>query len=935
MCVRCITAQKSEALSQDLNGLVTDLYRFALGILHRFCSFQQTSFISGLEVEDILFERLLLAINSNDSSQVQVLLLDTLSDILILRKDTSMDIPPPPHSPSERRGSSMDHSRQTKSSISVTDVRPITTAPPPQLFKCLQAGISSDKSRLALDTWIGFLGRCLPLFGSSVFQVVIPLVETLCKQLEVAFSRLADTFDKTLCALPTPVEASESTLIYLLNGLEQVLARAHDQLLAEEGRSQLTKSPDQPQSIFGSMVSGVFQSDFAYSRNATANDRLTVHLAFQDAVRMCFKIWRWGQGKEDGKQDPTSSSSFSYTSLRMRNRARRLLEHLFTAESLECLETIIGIWRSACDGSERLLVFNFLASQDASRPRQVMPALFTAIYSRTNPSSLEPGQKSTMTISLSSSDLVMFLVDYARSLDDDATGEIWQDCMVFLKDLLGNPFPHRQTLPSLLEFAAILGVKVDNTNFGEQRRLRKELAVSLFCGPGIRKEVKFSNKKQDLFLRLLAAMFTTRPLTFTDRANADNGTEKPNRNDALRENDSRLGPSDNPDDVVFILANITPSLLKILLEPERVVSAAGTISTNAVGPALRSKFFPESVSRHTMVLLQELAKLPNNHKTWRKDVGEAFHDSRFFSMSVSLVKENWLPLLRQWALTDKEKIPDLISRISAPSTAGIVFGVGATSARLEADRKTQLNLRRIATLVLASVEDAYVADLPAIVDKLEELLAATPTSSPSSTTRADAYLVVRALVLRTSSIQLAPLWPIINAEMHAAISSVVAADQSAASETYTNASILQACKLLDLLVCVAPDDFQLHEWLFVTDTIEAVYRSSSSQPIALVDELSEELGSVGSRATPAPDTLPHLATGASLRRPLLGAWAIEDVASLECKDELVARVLRPFFAQLSIYAFESTYAMGTVDRDACVEELLKDLFDDRTVVRTL
>lgn len=83
-----------------------------------------------------------------------------------------------------------------------------------------------------------------------------------------------------------------------------------------------------------------------------------------------------------------------------------------------------------------------------------------------------------MTISLEDANLVVFLVEYTRSLDDDAMDEIWQDCMVFLKDLLSNPFPHRQNLPSLLEFAGILGEKVDNTNFGEQRRMRRELGVS-------------------------------------------------------------------------------------------------------------------------------------------------------------------------------------------------------------------------------------------------------------------------------------------------------------------------------------------------------------------------------------------------------------------------------------------------------------------------
>jgi hypothetical protein len=336
-----------------------------------------------------------------------------------------------------------------------------------------------------------------------------------------------------------------------------------------------------------------------------------------------------------------------------------------------------------------------------------------------------------------------------------------------------------------------------------------------------------------------------------------------------------------------------------------------------------------------MKLLHELARLSNNQKTWKKDVSEAFNDPKFFSMNVSLVRDDWLPLLKQWTMTDKEKLPEIIGRISTPSTAGIVFGVGATSARLEADRKTQLNLRRVASLILSSPEDTFVTDLPVVFEKLEELLTATPTSSPSSTTRADVYMVVRAMVLKTSAIHLAPLWPVVNAEIHAAVSSVVAPDQSAASETYTSPAILQACKLLDLLICAAPDDFQLHEWLFITDTIDAVYRLSSAPPVALVDELSEELGNVGSQTVQDTESVTNMVTSRTQRRPLLGPGAINEPVSLERKDELVAKVLRPFFAQLSIFAFESIYAMCPVDRQFCADGLLEDIFDDRTIVRSL
>jgi hypothetical protein len=85
-----------------------------------------------------------------------------------------------------------------------------------------------------------------------------------------------------------------------------------------------------------------------------------------------------------------------------------------------------------------------------------------------------------LTSSLSESELASFLVTYARSLDDDVLDEIWTDCTTFLRDVLSNPFPHRQILPRLIEFAAILGVKLENTTFGEDRRMRKELGVCFY-----------------------------------------------------------------------------------------------------------------------------------------------------------------------------------------------------------------------------------------------------------------------------------------------------------------------------------------------------------------------------------------------------------------------------------------------------------------------
>jgi len=404
--------------------------------------------------------------------------------------------------------------------------------------------------------------------------------------------------------------------------------------------------------------------------------------------------------------------------------------------------------------------------------------------------------------------------------------------------------------------------------------------------------------------------------------------------DASSENDEKSFTS-RTDDVVSILADVAPNLPKILVEPDRVLAAATTISSSVIGPTFKSRSFPENVSKSTLVLLYQLSRLSNTQKFWKKDLGDAFNDQKFFANSVELVESDWLPLLRQWTLSDKERMPELLSRLLPPTTAGIVFGVGATSARLESDRRTQLNLRRAATLILATGNDHFVVDLPAMQERIVDLFTATTTSSPSSTTRADIYLLLRALVLKTSAIHLANIWPMVNAEIYAAISSVLAPDHSTASETYNNYSILQACKLLDTLLCIAPDDFQLHEWLFITDTIDAVYRPSQFEPVALVDELSEELGLTALASTQQTESASMNASTTLMRRPLIGPGGISDEGTWERKDELVGKVLRPFFSQLSIFAFESTYSMSVPDWEWCRNGLLRDLFDERSIVKAL
>ncbi|PYH91975.1 hypothetical protein BO71DRAFT_458677 [Aspergillus ellipticus CBS 707.79] len=891
--LRVVSGQAMTA-AQDLEAV--KLQQISLLVMRQLLLGPGAEEIADSGIDSFLVDRLSAVLDQGGSVAVQAALIDTLLAALKVRFAQAF-LPPPPPRPKHQRISSRE--RLTSPSIlsftsdkaDKTPTLPLFPQPPQQLLDCLLKGISSPGSREIVEKWTVLLCEVLPLYAGSIFQILLMLVECFCKEIQLAYASLQLSFKRTE---GWSDNRSEHTTIALLTGLETCIATAHERLLIEEANVPAAKSPDQNHSFFGNMVSGVFTSETSQTRSSAANNRLTVLLCFQDAVRLCFTIWSWGAVERSTlPQDPESMASFQYTSLRMRNRSRRILEHLFTAEALECLETAVEMWTKSGSDTSPLLI-SLLHTLDGSRPKITIPAVFNSIYTRTNPAALDPSRKSTLTATLTESELAGFLVTYARSLDDDVLDEIWADCTTFLRDVLSNPFPHRQILPRLVEFAAILGAKMENTSFGEDRRMRKELG--------------------DVLLRLLTAIFTSKPMGGLSQESVLLGR-------GSIDYDSPV-PHMGPDDMLSILSTSMPAFATTLGDSDRINTAVSGISTNVIGPLFRARLFPNNVSRISMAILQHIAKIPAASKIWKKDVSDAFNDPRFFGMQMDLVKESWMNLLRQWVIADKDRLSELMSRLTPPSTAGIMFGVGASAARLDADRKAQLNLRRISLLILSANNDYFITELPALLQKLEDLLGATSSSSPSSTTRAEIFMVLRALALKSTATTISMFWPLINSELQEAISSVPLGQQQ---EVYNPYSLLQACKLLDTLLVLAPDDFQLLEWLYVTDTIDAVYPPERFEPMALADEISQSLGARGSASAELPGEATEPSNG--MKQPSLTADWIRETA----KDEIVDRVLRPFFDQLSIHAFESTYNMGHPRLDVCRDDLLADLFNESTM----
>lgn len=406
----------------------------------------------------------------------------------------------------------------------------------------------------------------------------------------------------------------------------------------------------------------------------------------------------------------------------------------------------------------------------------------------------------------------------------------------------------------------------------------------------------------DLCARLFTAIFTIKPSGIDGPAmSAENRTKGAQ---------TRPGSRDTEDDNMLVaLVDTLPVLSPLMGQSDRLSTVYTGIATNITAPSLHARTFPSNITAEHLEVLRIMSTSSGVVKTWRKDLMDSFYNPRFFQSSIDLAKKGWLPLIRQLQVNDKTIVTECLTRIAPPAAAGIMFGVGATAARNEADKKTQLELRRITTLILSSETDASLSQLPQILQKIEELLGATIESSPSLATRGDIYLLIRALFLKVSHSNLFLLWPVLDQELQELCKDILTGSES----KYTDSSKLQGAKLLDLLLLMRPDEFQLHEWLFVTDTIDAIYPSATVQPTSFADEIAPVLSTNGTHFEP------QTPVGSTTRKP----WLYGSDAA-ETQD--VNTLLGGFFSQLSIRAFEDLYSLQPLDEEACRNDVLADVF---------
>ncbi|KAG9078206.1 hypothetical protein FS749_009829 [Ceratobasidium sp. UAMH 11750] len=614
--------------------------------------------------------------------------------------------------------------------------------------------------------------------------------------------------------------------------------------------------------------------------------------------------------------------SISLTYARARLRCRKVLERIFRVHSAEVLEIIVECWDKGEDSAAMTMRTFEIVDLLAASAQTVVHMLCESISIRL-PSSLGDRGRRPSTQSSTLSDVVLFkfLQEYLAKLEGPIVNQVWGRFMSLLKDVAANVQSHRAQVFPALQCLVVAAEKQAMTTALDDKRVKKDLQDLM-------------NKLIDACLQISARSIDapgSRKGTREALVGAANGRASPSPivrvktngassekiNASPAEDSAKVSAAwefDMPDEInLFFARRLIPNLRKFMVENDKVIVVCTNIVYYVVNPAIRAKSKSALDNQPTiMTVMEALVKQQVAVRTWRPALAEAFEDQRFFARDVA-AGIRWCPLIKAYVLSDKLAISDIVGRITTTSSNNIF-----TNREAETLART-ISLRRLSFAIFCGETNGCLAQLPSIQEKLVELFRWTSTEP---VIHSEIYLCVRVLLCRLSPHNLSSFWPVILTELiRLFTSALVEPPQDNSDELQL---LLAACKCVDLMLVLQTPEFQIHQWMFVTDTMDAVYRPDTWIPTSLMDQLAEIIGGLpqseqNATILPSPPTAIQSALPGNTqnqRRPLLGA-----IRRVDRLGELL-----PFFSHVSIALYEGVYSGGNPDTEAIERGLLEEMF---------
>lgn len=789
----------------------------------------------------------------------------------------------------------------------------------PLLSQTLTDGISTRTNRPILQHWLDFILTTIPQFSQSLQHLSYPLSECICRQLDEALL-LLDAVASSQSENPAGQIMTDAEFVMLIHALERLILQG-----LSKGDMPSTDAFDEtmPMSAVDKESSGllglmtnVFSADGAQTIPADSlSARSPAYRCLHDSVKTLYSIWvasDWTPNLGTGPKEDSVTLIYSRAKL----RCRRALERLFRAQSSEVMETLVECWLEdtrlrESNGNAAFELVDLLTSS----AQNAVHMLCESISMRTTPAS-ERVRRMAVNPNVTDYVLFLFLEDYLGRLEGPIATQVWNRFVSLAKEIAANVYTYKmQILPTLRCLTTISEI-VTQTSAIDDKKIRKDLQETygklvdtciLIAGgsfeqgnwikiPGVNKEVN--------------GRLTPIPRAHSDTALPEKRISTPMSEETTK---ATWGPElvDKIND--FLVVKGISNFRRFLADTDRIATISTNLVYYIVAPAMKSRSGSTlDVDDVILEMIKEMSKVQAATRAWRGPVQEAFNDTRFFNCTLDTAMK-WRPIVSALMDSDKTVFSDLLSKIASAPSANIF-----TNREYEILIKS-LNLRRLSLVVLAGGQNKFLTQLPSIQEKLVDVL----KSGAAPIVQSEVYLCMRVLLCRLSAQNLASFWPTILTELFRVIEHVFTEIPADGSDEL--GLLLSACKFLDLLLVLQTQEFQIQQWMFVTDTIDAVYRPEDWTPESLLDQLAEMVTDLHETKTMDGKPKVQMSTYAveaefsaptTLRRPFLGF--VKQIGSI--KD------LLPFFSQISMSSYEAIYGMGAVDWDAVEKGLMTEMF---------
>ncbi|KAK8861427.1 hypothetical protein IAR55_002246 [Kwoniella newhampshirensis] len=744
-----------------------------------------------------------------------------------------------------------------------------------ELVRMIIDGVSYPSNTPILQHWIDFILMTVPLLSSRP-KLLHSLAECFCQRTRLFVLKIYNVHEK-MSVMNETLGVTDAEVVMTLNALERVLVL----LCSQAGKTEEGATHGEGGSRILGLVSTVFTVE------APANDSVKVESPryLDDAIHALLVTWT-------ATTPPLDAIARGSTKMQMldkiRTRARKVLEKVFKAQPAGVITSCIHVW-SLCSeqvACQDTAIFDCVDSLTPSA-QKLVELLCEIVLGKSSRSSASEYRADPAYLA--------FLEAYISRLEAPIAVQVWTTLFNFAREVIATvaSSSSRTQLLAVLRCLTVLALTVSKTSALEDRRLRRDL--------------------QDTYAKVLDLVVTNAPrIADGGLWEREGGQVSENGHGDVEKNGVATGANPTEEEIHkiydYLALSIIPNLRALLVEPDRVNSACSGIGIAIVVPSFKRGIVNPSILR----IVLEITRIPSAVKTWRLQISDAFADSRFFRAKSTEEIGYWEILICALMDSDKERFSDLLGRITSASSTNIF------SNRDQEMLAKSLNLRRLSFVLIAAERNGYLSQLPAIQERLVEMLRSTAVSPR---VHSEVYLCLRVLMCRISPQHLTNFWPVILAELLRIFEITMDDPPEDGSEQLQ--LVLAACKFLDLLLVIQSEDFQIHQWMFVTDTTDAAYPPEEHTPEAIMDRLSDILaeGAVHG-AGPDKDTdaqsllLPDQHDVSGLRRPRLSS--VKSLTSLY--------QLQSFFSRASMDTFEGVYENVGVDWEVVEEGLNGEIF---------